>query len=140
PDTYVIIDWSNIPPENQPNFAKIVGGSTAFGNYDFYSVMHYSRNALAINPDLDTITMQPPYTQFADIIGQVYYRTLSKLDRAGMAVVYGNPTPLPSATVTNTQDSGSGSLRAALYYAFDQSTNSPPVPTTVIFHIPTSDP
>ena len=50
------------------------------------------------------------------------YRTLSKLDRAGMALVYGNPSPLPSAVVTNTNDSGSGSLRAALYYAFDKST------------------
>ena len=139
-DTYVIIDWSNIAPENQPNFAKIVVGSTAIGDYDFYSVMHYSRNALAINPDLDTITMQPPYTQFADIIGNVYYRTLSKLDRAGMALVYGNPTALPSAVVTNTQDSGSGSLRVALYYAFDKSTDIPPVPTTVSFQIPTSDP
>src|SRR5207244_3563022 len=94
----------------------------------------------AINPDLDTITMQPAYSQYEDIIGQVYYRTLSKLDRAGMAVVYGNPSPLPSAIVTNTQDSGSGSLRAALYYAFDQSTNSPLVATTVTFQIPTTDP
>src|SRR5437016_3359526 len=57
-----------------------------------------------------------------------------------MALVYGNPSPLPSAVVTNTHDSGSGSLRAALYYAFDKSTDQPPVPTTVVFNIPTSDP
>ena len=139
-DTYVIIDWSNIAPANQPNFAKLPGGSVAIGDYDFYSVMHYSRNALAIDPNMDTITMQPPYVQFADIIGEVYYRTLSKLDRAVMAAVYGNPSPLPSAVVTNTNDSGSGSLRAALYYAFDKSTDIPPVPTTVVFNIPTSDP
>src|SRR5213078_3911494 len=75
-----------------------------------------------------------------DIIGNVYYRTLSKLDRAGMAVIYGNPSPLPSAVVTNTNESGSGSLRAALYYAFDKSTDVPPVPTTIVFNIPTSDP
>ncbi len=139
-DTYVIIDLSNIDPGNQPNFAKLPGGSNAIGAYDFYSVMHYARNALAINPNLDTITMQPPYVQFQDIIGQVYYRTLSKLDRAGMALVYGNPAVAPSALVTNTKDSGPGSLRAALYYAFDRSTDIPPVPTTVSFHIPTSDP
>jgi len=139
-DTYVIIDWSNIDPGNQPNFAKLPGGTTAIGAYDFYSVMHYARNALAINPNLDTITMQLPYVQYQDIIGQVYYRTLSTLDRAGMATVYGNPAALPSAVVTNTKDSGPGSLRTALYYAFDQSTLIPPVPTTVSFHIPTSDP
>ena len=57
-----------------------------------------------------------------------------------MAVVYGNPSPLPSAVVTNTKDSGPGSLRAALYFAFDKSTDIPPVPTTVSFQIPTSDP
>lgn len=140
-DTYVVILTQNIIPGDEPNFAKIPGGSVAQGAYDFYSVMHYARNALSIDPDhLDTIEPQPAYSQFLDIIGQVYYRTLSKLDRAGMALVYGNPSPLPSAIVTNTNDSGSGSLRAALYYAFDKSTDIPPVPTTVVFHIPTSDP
>jgi len=139
-DTYVIIDWSNIALGNQPNFAKLPGGTTAIGAYDFYSAMHYARNALAIDPQQDTITMQAPYAQFADIIGAVYYRSLSKLDRAGMATVYGNASPLPSAVVTNTKDSGPGSLRAALYYAFDKSTDVPPVPTTISFQIPTSDP
>jgi hypothetical protein len=140
-DTYVVILTQNIIPGDEPNFAKLPGGSVSIGAYDFYSVMHYARNALSIDPDnLDTIEPQPAYSQFLDIMGEVYYRTLSKLDRAGMAVVYGNPTPLPSAVVTNTSDSGSGSLRAALYYAFDQSTNVPPVPTTVVFNIPTSDP
>ena len=140
-DTYVVILTQNIIPGDEPNFAKIPGGSVAEGAYDFYSVMHYARNALSIDPDhLDTIEPQPAYSQFLDIMGQVYYRTLSKLDRAGMALVYGNPSPLPSAIVTNTNDSGSGSLRAALYYAFDKSTDIPPVPTTVVFNIPTSDP
>ena len=140
-DTYVVILTQNIIPGDEPNFAKIPGGSVAEGAYDFYSVMHYARNALSIDPDhLDTIEPQPAYSQFLDIMGQVYYRTLSKLDRAGMAAVYGNPSPLPSAVVTNTNDSGSGSLRAALYYAFDKSTDIPPVPTTVVFNIPTSDP
>ena len=31
-------------------------------------------------------------------------------------------------------------MRSAIYYAFDKSTDAPPVPTTVTFHIPTSDP
>ena len=141
-DTYVVILTQNIiPGQEAETLAKLPGGSVAQGAYDFYSVMHYARNALSIDPDnLDTIEPQPAYSQFLDIMGQVYYRTLSKLDRAGMALVYGNPSPLPSAVVTNTKDSGSGSLRAALYYAFDKSTDIPPVPTTVVFNIPTSDP
>jgi hypothetical protein len=138
-DTFVIINFGNMDPGNQPNFAKLPGGSTSHGAYDFYSVMHYSRNALSNNGG-DTISMQPAFAQFINVIGNVNDRTLSKLDRSGMAAVYGNPGTLPSAVVTNTKDSGPGSLRAALYYAFDKSTDAPPVPTTVIFHIPMSDP
>lgn len=138
-DTYVIINFSNIAPGDQGNFA-IIPDATTHGAYDFYSVMHYARTTLAINPNMDTISMQPAYASFADVIGNNYDRTLSKLDRAGMAEVYGNPTSLPSATVTNTKDSGSGSLRTAIYYAFDRSTDAVPVPTAVTFNILTSDP
>jgi hypothetical protein len=78
-------------------------------------------------------------TRYIDIIGKVFDRTLSKIERAGMAAVYGNPATLPSAIVTNTNDSGPGSLRSAIYYAFDRSTDAIPAPTTVIFHIPNTD-
>ena len=140
-DTYVVIDWNNISQDDQPNFTELPkSGDDLRGAYDFYSVMHYSRNALAINPDEDTITMQPGFTQYATIIGEEYDRTLSTLDRAGMANVYSNPTVLPSALVTNTKDSGSGSLRAAIYYAFDQSTLPSPKATTITFNIPKTDP
>ena len=137
-DTFVVINLGNIPAASQPDFA-IVPGSTSHNAYDFYSVMHYERNALAINSNFDTISMQPGYAQFANIIGRVYYRTLSKLDRKGMAEVYGDPSPLPSAMVSNTKESGRGSLRNAIYYAFDRSTDMPPVATTVTFNIPISD-
>ena len=143
-DTYVIINFSNIDPSEQANFTKLPGGSVAQGAYDFYSVMHYSRNALS-NDGMDTISMQSGFTQFINIIGEVLDRTLSKLDRAGMAVVYGTASPAPSAVVTNTNDSGPGSMRAAIYYAFDQSPSSSPAPvtptpTTIAFHIPNTDP
>jgi hypothetical protein len=134
-DTYVVINFNNINPADQPNFTKLPGGSTAKGAYDFYSVMHYARDALSSN-GADTISMQPAYAQFINLIGKVYDRVLSKLDRAGMALVYGNPATLPGAVVTNTNDSGPGSLRTAVYFAFDKSTDAPPVPTTVTFHIP----
>ncbi len=143
-DTYVIINFGNMDPSEQGNFTKLPGGSVAQGPYDFYSVMHYSRNALS-NDGMDTISMQSGFTQFINIIGAVFDRTLSKLDRAGMAAVYGNPSVAPGAIVTNTNDSGPGSMRAAIYYAFDQSPSSSPAPvtptpTTVAFHIPNTDP
>jgi Astacin (Peptidase family M12A) len=149
-DTYVTINFSNIDSADQGNFTKLSGGTTAIGAYDFYSVMHYRRADLtnkpgtpdpdAPDPSIDTIDPTAPYVFFLNIMGNVYERTLSKLDRAGMAAIYGNPAVLPSAVVTNTKDSGPGSLRSAIYYAFDKSTDTPPVPTTVTFHIPTSDP
>ena len=57
-----------------------------------------------------------------------------------MAAIYGNPAVAPSAVVTNTKESGPGSLRTALYYAADRSTDAVPTPTSILFHIPTSDP
>ena len=58
---------------------------------------------------------------------------LSDGDRAGVAAKYG-AGPVLSSVVSNTRDSGPGSLRAALYYALDHPG------TTVTFNIPTSDP
>lgn len=57
---------------------------------------------------------------------------LSYYDRVGMAAIYGPGLTLNSV-VTNTQDSGMGSLRAALYFAYDHPG------TTVTFNIPTND-
>ena len=145
-DTYVHIHTENIagnpPPAatgDQLNFTIVPDGQVFGTTYDFYSVMEYSRNALSDNGG-DTITMQPGFTQYIDVIGTVFDRTLSKQDRAGIAAIYGNPSTQPSAVVTNTNDSGSGSLRTAIYYAFDRSTDAVPTPTTITFNIPTSDP
>ncbi len=138
-DTYVIINFDNIDMGLWPNFTIIDNGGTYGTAYDFYSIMHYKRNDLSSNGQ-DTISMQPAYAQYIDVIGNVYDRILSRSERAGMAAIYGNPASLPSAVVTNTNDSGPGSLRTAIYYAFDRSTDVPPVPTTITFQIPTSDP
>ncbi len=138
-DSYVTINFSNIAPADQPNFT-IVPGSTAQGSYDFLSVMHYRRNALALDPKVDTITPLPAYAQFADLMGNVFDRTLSTLDRAGLGAVYGAPSPLPSAVITNTRDSGPGSLRSALYFSVDRAMALSPLPTVLVFNIPASDP
>jgi len=95
--------------------------------------MHYNRNSFAINPAADTLEPQPAYSQYLNVMGQQFDPVLSASDRAGMAAIYG-AGPLLTGTVTNTMDSGPGSLRAALYFAFDHPG------TTVGFNIATNDP
>jgi hypothetical protein len=141
-DSYITIFWDNLPPDKGA-WTKVPDGSVQRGPYDFYSVMHYSRNLFAVDPNRDTINPLPAYAQFIDIMGYDRpgnTRTLSKLDRDGVAAIYGPPATAPTNVVTNTNDSGLGSLRAALVYAFDRSSNSPSNPTTIVFRIPTYDP
>ena len=66
-------------------------------------------------------------------MGQQFDPVLSALDRAGMANIYG-AGPVIGPVVTNTLDSGPGSLRTAIYYAFDHPG------TTITFNVPTNDP
>jgi hypothetical protein len=115
------------------NLYVIDTNSTAFGAYDFESVMHYGRTLFSTNPDIaDTVDPNAPY------YAQYYYRignyALSPGDRAGAAHLYGLPTTALTNVVTNTADGGFGSLRAALYYANDHPG------TTIRFNIPTNDP
>jgi titin len=143
-DTYVTILWDNIPQESWGNFVKIselgTGPGVNVGAYDFQSVMHYSQTAFSSAPNLNSIVPKPAYNQYLNNLGAPFDRTLSKLDRAGIAAIYGPPAAAPGAVVTNTKDSGPGTLRTAIYYAWDRSTDVAPVPTTITFQIPTSDP
>lgn len=139
-DTYLTVNWSNIPANQQQNFAVIADGQTWGSAYDFLSPMHYKRNFLATDPNQDTIILKPGYTQYQNLIGNVTDRVLSKIQRATLAAIYGAaPTPAGSV-VRNTRDGGPGSLRAAIVYALDRSTDPSPVPVTITFQIPTSDP
>ncbi|MFO1475410.1 MAG: M12 family metallopeptidase [Verrucomicrobiota bacterium] len=129
-DSYVTIFSANIIPGAEGNFVKL-GNSQNKTAYDFLSVMHYYRAAFSANT-LDTIEPLPAYVQYLDIMGSQFDPVLSASDRAGMATVYG-AGPVLTPVVTNTLDSGPGSLRAALYYAFDHPG------TTVSFNIPVTD-
>jgi hypothetical protein len=51
----VTINFANIKVKNIHNFEKAEGSSVLGAPYDYDSVMHYRRNAFAINPDVATI-------------------------------------------------------------------------------------
>ena len=131
-DSYVTILTTNITPGQEGNFVELPNSKNETP-YDFLSIMEYSRNELSVDPSLDTIEPLPAYTNFINIMGVQFDPVLSANDRAGMAAVYG-PGPVVTNIVTNTRDSGPGSMRAALYYAFDHPG------TTITFAIPASDP
>jgi hypothetical protein len=130
-NSFVTILTNNLDTNSLGNFV-ILANSQNQGAYDFYSVMHYARDYLSTN-GLDTIEPLPAYAQFLNIMGQPQPIILSAGDRAGMATIYGAIPPITSV-VTNTADSGPGTLRAAMYYAFDHPG------TTITFNIPTNDP
>jgi Astacin (Peptidase family M12A) len=131
-DSFVMVLSTNIQPGQEGNFV-LLPDSRNQGPYDFLSVMHYNRNSFAINPAYDTLEPLPPYIQYLDIMGKRFDPVLSDLDRAGMAAIYGAGAVI-GPVVTNTLDTGPGSLRTAIYYAFDHPG------TTITFNLPTNDP
>jgi len=132
-DSFVNILTANVVSGGIGNFV-LLADSRNQGPYDFFSVMHYARNYLSVDPvTLDTIVTLPAYTNDIDLMGEPGPVVLSDGDRAGMAAIYG-AGPGAGSVVTNTRDSGPGSLRAALYDAFDKPG------TRVTFNIPTTDP
>jgi len=131
-DSFVSINTNNIISGHFGDFVLLTSSQNK-GAYDFLSVMHYYRNEFSVDVNSNTITPLPAYSSYLNIMGQRFDPVLSTNDRAGMAQIYG-PGPGATNLVTNTQDSGPGSLRAALYYACDHPG------TTITFNIPTSDP
>jgi hypothetical protein len=131
-DSFVAVLTTNIQSGQVGNFV-LLPDSRNQGAYDFLSIMHYNRNSFAINPPDDTLEPLPPYVQYLNLMGQQYDPVLSALDRAGMAAIYGSG-PAIGPVVTNTLDSGPGSLRTAIYYALDHPE------TTITFNLQTNDP
>ena len=138
-DTFVTINFSNVPGGMTNGNFIVIPTSTNNGAYDFLSVMHYGRKTLAVNPAIDTITPKPPYLPYIDVMGGLLDRVLSRGDRDGIAVMY-EAGPAQSTVVTNTKDSGPGSLRAAIYRALDIATDAPGATPMVSFQIANTDP
>ncbi len=132
-DAFVTIVTENLIPGTEANFVRL-GNTVNQSPYDFLSVMHYRHDAYSVEPGvLETIEPRPAYASFLEQMGQQFDPALSPSDRAGMAAKYG-PGPALGSVVTNTLDSGPGSLRAALYFAQDHPG------TTITFNPPTTDP
>lgn len=129
-DTFVTIVTNNILSGQLPNFVKLTDSQNK-STYDFLSVMHYARNAFSVDVSSNTIQTLPAYNQYLNIIGHSD-PVLSTNDRSGMIQVYG-AGPGVTSVVTNTLDGGPGSLRAALYYAFDHPGSN------ITFNIPVTD-
>jgi hypothetical protein len=55
-DNFVIITWTNIQQGMEHNFNQHITDGDDVGSYEYGSIMHYPRNAFAINANIDTIT------------------------------------------------------------------------------------
>jgi hypothetical protein len=134
-DSFVTIIAANIPGgASDPNFIKLPDSSNQ-GPYDFLSVMHYSKNAFSTNAVPPGNTIEPKLElQYLNLMGNQYDRVLSTGDRLGIATRYGPPVITPDTVVRNTKDSGSGSLRTAIYKAIDTMAGN------ISFSIPVADP
>lgn len=95
-NTFVRINFPNITAANVFNFDQHITDGDDIGRYDYGSIMHYPRNAFAINSAIDTIT---PIPNASVAIGQ---RTaLSAGDIAAVNAMY-----LRKATLGETSNNG----------------------------------
>ena len=134
-DNYILINTNNIVGGTNADSGLsaffIDTNSTPFGPYDFESAMHYTPGNFSIGAGFDSLDPLPPYQRFLHKLGNL---ALSIGDRAAVANLYGPPTTPLTNIITTTADGGSGSLRAAIYYANDHPG------TTIRFNIPNTDP
>ncbi len=107
-DTYVTINWFNIPNDRQHNFT-LDSGASALGSYDFLSIMHYRPFAFAINENIPTIVCKPAYSQFQDQMGNRAF--VSQGDCNALQFIYGQPSA-PTTTTCSPSSvlAGSGSV------------------------------
>jgi hypothetical protein len=85
-NAFVTVNLSNVQAGRENNF-QIQNNSRRFGYYDFLSIMHYPTNAFAIDPDVPTITVNPPWdTRFSTLIGNTTF--ITELDKTTIACFY----------------------------------------------------
>lgn len=131
-NTYITVLTNNVYPASNIDWFAIDPTTQTNGPYDYRSVMHLANNFSSVDPaTLYTQIANPPYQSFQPFMGDL---AISAGDRAAIAYLYGPPAVPLTNVVTNTQDFGPGSLRAAIYYGIDHPG------TTIRFNIPTSDP
>jgi hypothetical protein len=81
-DLFVTINWQNVQPGMAAQFNQHIIDGDDFGGYDYGSIMHYPRNAFAVNRQIDTITPTDPNAQIGQRNG------LSAGDIAGVRAMY----------------------------------------------------
>lgn len=130
-NNYIVVNFANVAQGSNGEGAvafQIDSNSTAFSSYDLLSVMHYAPDDFT-NGLGDALDPLPPYEEYYYKIGNI---ALSSGDRGAVSNLYGRTTIPLTNIVTNTADGGTGSLRAAIYYANDHPG------TTIQFNIPTN--
>jgi hypothetical protein len=84
-DQYLTIDFDNIRDNARGNF-NIINGLPLIGEYDFGSVMHYTRGAFAVDPARPTIVPHAPFESWNQTMGTL--PEISGRDHEAMAFLY----------------------------------------------------
>ena len=87
-DSFVRIEWANIDPATQHNFAQHIADGDDLGAYDYGSIMHYPTTAFSINGQPTIVALQtlPPGVTLGQRNG------LSPGDIAGVNIMYPGST------------------------------------------------
>ena len=84
-DSYLTIDLTNVPENARSNFG-LMTGIPLIGPYDFGSIMHYRRNAFAIDASRPTLVPHAPFQSWAATMGTL--PDPSETDHQALAFLY----------------------------------------------------
>lgn len=84
-DQYLTVQFDNIADNARGNFAILLS-LPLVGEYDFGSIMHYSKSAFAVDNSKPTLVPLPAYASWADRMGA--QPDPSDLDHAGVNFLY----------------------------------------------------
>jgi hypothetical protein len=92
-DNFVQINFQNIEPGKENNFAKYDAVSASVGSYDYRSIMHYGHSAFSVNGQSTIVPRDPNISKFT--LGQ--RNGLTAQDAAGLRAIYGSRNTTSSA-------------------------------------------